>query len=235
MTAPEPPSFVLVHGAWHDARAWDQLREIFKARGCRSIAADLPIEDITVDASGYARVIAAAVAELGPEAPVVVGHSMSGIALPLVPDLTPVSRLVFLAGLIPAPGRRMADIQAREDVLGDTSAVARDQQGRSYWTSIDAAIQILYHDCDPAIAQLMAARLRLQARTPHEQPCPITRFPSVPTSYILMRDDRMVRPQWSRIAAPQRLGVEPIELLGGHSPMLADPKHLADILIQLTR
>ncbi|MGB0096134.1 MAG: hypothetical protein WBP81_26810 [Solirubrobacteraceae bacterium] len=45
----------------------------------------------------------------------------------------------------------------------------------------------------------------------------------------------MVRPQWSRIAAPQRLGVEPIELPGGHSPMLANPKHLADILIQLTR
>jgi hypothetical protein len=46
------PSFVLVHGAWHDARAWDLLREVLEGRGCGSIAVDLPIEDVTVDASG---------------------------------------------------------------------------------------------------------------------------------------------------------------------------------------
>ena len=53
----------------------------------------------------------------------------------------------------------------------------------------------------------------------------------MPTSSIVMRDDRMVRPQWSRAAARRQLGVEPIELPGGHSPMLADPERLADILI----
>jgi hypothetical protein len=48
-----------------------------------------------------------------------------------------------------------------------------------------------------------------------------------------MRDDRMIRPQWSRQAASQRLGVAPIELPGGHSPMLADSRQLADTLIDL--
>lgn len=46
----------------------------------------------------------------------------------------------------------MADIQAREHALGDTRAIARDEHGRSYWTSTDAAIDVLYHDCDPAQA-----------------------------------------------------------------------------------
>jgi len=230
---PNLPSFVLVHGAWHDAHVWDELRHILGRRGCRSTAVDLPIEDTTVDASGYARVIATAARDLCPEAPVVVGHSMSGIAIPLVPALTRVRRLVFLAALIPDPGLRMADVQAREEVLGDTHAVARDEQGKSYWTSIDAAVETLYHDCDPSLARATAARLRAQARTPHEEPCPLERVPDVPTSYILMREDRMIRPQWSRLAAPQRLGVEPVELAGGHSPMLANPEQLADALIRL--
>ena len=119
------PSFVLVHGAWHDARAWDQLRAVLDGRGYGSIAVDLPSEDVAVGASGYARVIAAAADRLGPEPVVVVGHSMAGIAIPLVPALAPVRHLVFLAALIPEPGRTMADVQAREPVLGDTSAVAR--------------------------------------------------------------------------------------------------------------
>ena len=233
MTNLEPPSFVLVHGAWHDARAWDQLRDILDRRGCRSIAVDLPIEDTSVDASGYARAIATAARELSAEAPVVVGHSMAGIAIPLLPALIPVRHLVFLAALIPAPGRCMADAQANEDVLGDTRAVARDEQGRSYWTSSEAATEILYHDCEPGLARATAARLRPQARTPHEEPCPLQHMPDVPTSYILMREDRMIRPQWSRVAALQRLGVQPIELSGGHSPMLADPDQLTEVLLNV--
>jgi pimeloyl-ACP methyl ester carboxylesterase len=228
-------SFVLVHGAWHDARAWDLVREALDDRGFDSIAVDLPIEDVSVDASGYARAIAEAVARLGPDPAVVVGHSMSGIAVPLVPALAPVQHLVFLAALIPSPGQTMAEVQARESVLGDTSAVARDASGRSYWTSEAAAIEVLYQDGDPRRARLAAARLRPQARTPHDEPCPLKRFPDVATSYIVMTDDRMVRPEWSRWAARARLGVEPVELPGGHSPMLADPERLADALIALTR
>jgi hypothetical protein len=102
--------------------------------------------------------------EFAPEGLVVVGHSMSGIALPLVPALAPVRRLIFLAALVPAPGQRMIEVQASEDVLGDTGAVARDQLGRSYWTSIEAAIDILYHDCDAGPARKIAGRLRPQAR-----------------------------------------------------------------------
>jgi hypothetical protein len=45
----------------------------------------------------------------------------------------------------------------------------------------------------------------------------------------------MIRPEWSRAAARARLGVEPVELPGGHSPMLADPERLTDALIALTR
>lgn len=233
MSGRERAAFVLVHGAWHDGRVWDRLREILAREGHRSVAVDLPSDDVTVDASGYARVIAQAARDVDSKAPVVVGHSMAGIALPLVPALVEVRRLVFLAALVPEPAQRMADIQARDRVLGDTRAIALDENARSYWTSSDAAIDVLYHDCDPTEAREAAGRLRPQARTPHEEPCPLTRFPEVPMSYLLMRGDRMVRPEWSRTAARTWLGVKPVEVPGGHSPMLAQAERLAACLIEM--
>ena len=40
----------------------------------------------------------------------------------------------------------------------------------------------------------------------------------------------MIRPDWQRHLARDVLGVEPIELDAGHSPMLSLPRELADIL-----
>jgi Alpha/beta hydrolase family len=224
---------VLAHGAWHDAGVWDSLRAALGREGARSFAVQLPSDDVAIDASGYARDRARRPEARARRTRRRRTHSMSGIALPLVPALAPVRRLIFLAALVPVPGQRMIEVQTSEDVLGDTGAVARDQLGRSYWTSTEAAIDILYPDCDAGLARKIAGRLRPQARTPHEEPCPITEFPDVPTSYLLMREDRMIRPEWSRMAARARLGVEPIELTGGHSPMLARPEQLARRLIEL--
>jgi pimeloyl-ACP methyl ester carboxylesterase len=40
----------------------------------------------------------------------------------------------------------------------------------------------------------------------------------------------VISPEWSRRIAADVLGVEPVELPGGHSPMLSHPVELADAL-----
>jgi pimeloyl-ACP methyl ester carboxylesterase len=228
--------FVLVHGAWHGAWAWDHLRPVLEHAGHRTLAVELPCDDADADASAYARAIAQAVDEAGWSRPTIVGHSMSGVALPLVPDLVDVGQLLFLGALIPAPGERMLDVFRREGVRGDTGAhIDEDADGRTWWASWEGAFEIFYHDVEPSRARAAFERLRPQARAPFAETCPLERFPDVPTSYVLMREDRMILPTWSREAAPARLGVEPVELPGGHSPMLADPGRLAALLVGLSR
>ena len=56
-------------------------------------------------------------------------------------------------------------------------------------------------------------------------------MPDVPRRYILCADDHIVGPDWSRREAPARLGVEPVELPGSHSPLLSRPRELADLLL----
>ena len=110
-------------------------------------------------------------------------------------------------------------------MLGDTPAVARDLHGRSFWTSAGAAVETLYHDCAPAAARLAAARLRPQARTPYDQPCPLSasrtcrpahraaRRPHGPTAMVSCRRPTAARRRADR-AARRAL------------PMLADPERL---------
>jgi pimeloyl-ACP methyl ester carboxylesterase len=227
------PAFLFVPGAWHDGAAFDAVRLELARLGHRSAAVDLPCDDPAVDASGYARLAAAVARGLDPRGPVVVGHSMGGITIALVPSLTPVRALVYLSALVPVPGEAMIAVQRRERPVARFQGLERDALGRSRWCSEQAAIDVLYHDCTPQLARELAQRLRPQAYTPQEEICPLKALPGTPSHYVRMRGDRIIRPDYSLQFACPRLGVVPLALPGGHSPMVADPAGLARVLVEL--
>ncbi len=113
---------------------------------------------------------------------------------------------------------------------GFDGAPARDELGRSYWDDPDLAMRQLFSGCEPEDAAAATARLRPQARAPNVEPCPLEQWPDAPAVYILAKDDATVRPAWSRRVARERLGVEAVELEGGHAPFLSHPAELADTL-----
>jgi hypothetical protein len=47
------------------------------------------------------------------------------------------------------------------------------------------------------------------------------------------RDDRVVSPAWGRDVARRRLGTDPLELDGGHSPFLGRPSELAQLILEV--
>ena len=65
------------------------------------------------------------------------------------------------------------------------------------------------------------------------EPTPLTAWPDVESRSIVCRDDRAINPAWVRAAARDRLGVEAVEISGGHSPFLTRPVELALALDQL--
>ena len=62
---------------------------------------------------------------------------------------------------------------------------------------------------------------------------PLTAWPDVESRSIVCRDDRTINPAWVRTASRERLGIEPVEISGGHSPFLTRPVELALALDQL--
>ena len=224
-----------MHGAWHGAWCFDLLVAELEARGHQATAVDLPSDDRGAGAARYAEIVDAAL----PRDPalVLVGHSLGGLTIPLVGARRPVARLVFLCALIPEPRRSLVDQLQDDQTMFVPAFVSdpgwhRDDDGSSWWEP-DAAAVVFYNDCPNHLARRAAELLRKQAPTPSREPCPLQGLPTVETSYVLCREDRAIAPAWSRVAAPARLGVEAIELDGGHSPFLSRPAELADLLVSL--
>ena len=80
------------------------------------------------------------------------------------------------------------------------------------------------------MAERLAARLRPQPRAVFNKPYPLSTPPRVPSAFLYAREDELFDDQWSRWIARALLDVEPIELPGGHFPMLENPTLLADVL-----
>ena len=108
----------------------------------------------------------------------------------------------------------------------------RRPDGANVWER-DAAIDAMYPRLPRDAAEDLADRLRPTAPPAGEFPLP--RPPDVRTSLIYASEDEFFEPEWERLMARELLGVEPIEIAGGHFPMVEDPEALADLLDRLAR
>ena len=104
--------------------------------------------------------------------------------------------------------------------------------GISVWES-DEAIGTLYSRLPEATAAAAARGLRPLA--PPADAFPLEGHPDVRTALVYAAEDELFEPEWERFMATELLGVEPIEIPGGHFPMLEDPDGLAELLDRLAR
>lgn len=221
-------TFLLVHGAWHDSSCWEPVIRALEVRGHAAAAPDLPCDDVDATYADYADVAAAAVADV--DGPVVaVGHSLAGSTIPLVAVRRPVALLVYLAAALPRFGRDDLPLQIEPAV---SAGFAADALGRGVWER-ERAIDVMYAGLSREVAEAAADTLRPQAWTPERVAYPLERHPDVPAASVLYTGDVVVRPEYSRAAARELLGVEALELPGGHFPMLEGPSGLAELLVRL--
>jgi pimeloyl-ACP methyl ester carboxylesterase len=224
----------LVHGSYHGAWCWDFLTPELERLGHRVITMDLPISDPALGAADYAKAIDDA---LDPDSePVLVGHSMAGLVTPLVAARRPIRRLVFLAAFLASPGKSASDQRAAEPIDGRVTPTTAEwtDLGNDVWmVGPNTATEIFFHDAPAAVARWATQRLRPQAYRVLTETTPLAAWPDVESRSIVCRDDRAINPDWVRAAARDRLGVDAIELAGGHSPFMTRPAELAQVLDSL--
>jgi pimeloyl-ACP methyl ester carboxylesterase len=221
-------TFGLVHGGGLGAWSWELLIPELERRGHKAATAELPFEDQSLGADRFADMVLEACA--GSDDLILVGHSMSGLIIPVVATRRPVRRLVFVHTVLPQPGLSLADQMSSEpDIFNpEMTTVPPD-----WWSDEAIVTRFLFHDCPPDVAHNAFVRLRPpESGVLGTEVTPMRSWPDVPRTYILCRDDRTATPAWARRAASERLGVEPIEIPGGHCPMLSRPGLLAEKLVQ---
>jgi pimeloyl-ACP methyl ester carboxylesterase len=109
------------------------------------------------------------------------------------------------------------------------------EDGSTVWVDLDNAVYSFYQDWDRDEAAAGFERLRPQnSSSLWNGPYPLTEWPDCRIVSIFTSNDRSIGPDYSRYVARERLGVEPLEFDGDHSPFLSQPARFADFLVAAT-
>lgn len=218
--------FALIHGAADVGWYWHLVRPELQALGHEVVAPDLPCDDPTATLDDYADAVLEAVGDR--RGLIVVGQSYGGFTAALVAARAPVDALVFLAGMIPAPGETPADWWTN---TGYRQAVA-EQAGRDGGlTGNDDPFVAFLHDVPRPLAEEALSRTRGESDVAYTSPWPLAALPAVPTHSIVCTQDRFFPAPFLRRLGAERLGVTADEIPAGHCVALSRPRELAELLV----
>jgi pimeloyl-ACP methyl ester carboxylesterase len=159
---------------------------------------------------------------------------MGGLVVPRAALLQPSAGLIFLcAGFPPTSEAEHEENQCTRDP-GNEAHFLPAGEGRIR-LSFEAAAHDFFNDCPPALQRWGHDRFRPQAVAAFADYAPIARYPDVPMHAIIGSDDHIVLKEPHRAMIRRRIGVEPVELPGGHCPFVARPRALAEIMDGMVR
>jgi pimeloyl-ACP methyl ester carboxylesterase len=216
--------FVLIPGAGGAAWYWHRVVPELRDRGHEAVAVDLPGADETAGLPEYADVVLAAIGDRRDV--VVVAQSMGGFTAPVACTRAGVRLLALVNAMIPLPGETAGDWWG--DTGWEPARIAAARAG-GYPVEFDLDAYFL-HDVPADVAAAGEAHAFPEADIAFGQPCPIDRWPDVPTRVIAGGDDRFFPLEFQRRVAGERLGTGIDVVPGGHLAALSRPAELADRL-----
>lgn len=237
-----PPTWVLIHGAWQGAWAWQPVVPLLEAVGQRAVAVDLPGNgsDATppdaVTTMLYAEHVAAIIDGLA-DPIIVVGHSMGGTVAAQVSELRPerIAVAVYLCAFLLPDGESVLDFYARAWRPTMTGAHARViYSPDNLLSTIDPApaVEVFYGRADPAAAREAAARLTPQPEGGRSSKLRLStaNFGRVPRVYIETLHDASVFLELQRRMHRETPCEQVFTLDSDHAPQLSAPEALCQTL-----
>jgi pimeloyl-ACP methyl ester carboxylesterase len=216
--------FVLIHGAGSDSWYWHLVAPDLEAMGHDVVAPDLPCDDDSAGLAEYTDTVVDAIGERTAGL-VLVAQSLGGFTAPLVCERVPVELIVLVAAMVPRPGESPGDWWENTG-WEQAHREQAERDGRVLGEEFDPVAEFL-HDVPPDVVEESVHHVREQSGTPFEKPWPLDAWPDVPTRFLLGREDRFFPADLQRRVVPERLGITPDEMDGGHLPALSRPHELA--------
>lgn len=238
---------ILLHGGEHGSWCWKPVLDRLEAdagRFDRVVALDMPGcgtkrgRDTTgLSMADVARELNDDVRAAGIEGGVLLGHSIAGIVLPLMPMQEPelYSRLVYLTASLPAEGQTIMQMMGTTLHGEDPEEVGWPlDPATSTPEELNAAM--FCQDLDEATAGWLLGEVALDATPASVMSEPATRDGYdglVPATYILTQRDNILPPAWQRRFAERGGCDEIIEIDTPHEPFVSHPDLLAGVLRSL--
>jgi pimeloyl-ACP methyl ester carboxylesterase len=220
---------LLVHGGFHGAWCWDRLIVSLTERRVRVEAVEMPFTSFADDVAAVSTAIDRLAAD-GTRV-VAVGHSMGGLHLTAAgaggTGHRSATHLVYVTAT-------MLDAEMPPDAgtFNVTDALLHD--GERVRADPEMAASIFYNRCDPEVAAWATSRLRaMSVASLVPPPSATVAWRTVPSTYIVCTDDRVIRPDGQRRMAAN--AGSRLEIDADHSPFLSKTGQLADLLADVCR
>ena len=216
-----------MHSSGQGPEGFRLVHEELERRGDRVLTPAFDIARTDQGATFHANTIVEALdaSDAKPTDTVCVGHSASGLYLPIVAERWRPRLMVFLAAIIPRPGQSATEMLSADPSMFNPAWIGQDPNDER------AALEFVFHDCPPdRLAWALSTRILFYAKAALEERCPLEAWPLVPAAYIACDDDRTITPAWQVRRARDWLGVDAVRLPGGHCPNVSRPVALADAL-----
>ena len=221
-------TFVLVPGAGGEGWYWDRVAPLLKNAGHDVVVVDLPAGDEDAGLAEYADVIVGAAD--GATDVTLVAQSFGGFSAPLAAERLTANRIVLVNAMVPAPGETFGDWWGAVGQAAASRAYA-EADGRDPDAPFDE-METFFHDVPAEVTVMARSRGESQqADKPLGEPWPLAGWPSVPTTAVTGRHDRIFPEALQRSYLHDRLGIEPAVVDGGHLVALANPAGLAKALL----
>jgi pimeloyl-ACP methyl ester carboxylesterase len=226
------PALVLVHGAWHGTWCWQPLIDELPDLDVRTVALPSSGQDPAVLGGLYddAEAVAKAVAAVGGPT-VVVGHSYGGCPVTeAAATAGDVRRVIYLSALMLDVGDSVLSLVGGvHPPYWDVHEEPRGRADHGYFEAAQA-VEALYGDVEPSLAQRSVARLGRQSLASVTQPLTQAAWRTVPSTYILCEQDMAIPLPLQEAMATR--AERAVRLRSGHSPFLSQPAELARVLRQ---
>ncbi len=230
---------ILIHGAWHDSRCWEDVIKVMKKKGASVSAIDLPghggnqadFAKVTLDSY-----VDAVVAEASAyEEVVLVGHSMGGtvVAAAIERITEKAKRLVFVSGIIPSDGKSLSDRTRTFSQKGISTEMKFDFESHKVSLRKGQVLRgLLFNDCTEEKSIIGEKELQEQPLLPFSNKVSLGEsFLKVPKLYVKCTLDKCILQQdQDKMALESRCDI--VELESGHAPYISSPKELSEIILK---
>jgi pimeloyl-ACP methyl ester carboxylesterase len=235
-------TYVLVHGAWMGAWAWDDVAPALRAQGATVTVVELPghgadmtpTSDDTLQA--YVNEVTAAV-DASSTPVILVGHSMGGVVVTQVAENRPdrVEKLVYLAAYVPADGQSLfalgqtdADSHVGKDAVVDQTAGLMD-------IPMADLQDVFLADGTPEEVAKLTMHYRPEPLAPLVTPVHTTaaNWGRVPKAYFYTQQDHAVSFTLQQRMTSGTAFVSTATFDTGHAPFMSEPALVVAALADL--
>jgi pimeloyl-ACP methyl ester carboxylesterase len=229
----EPPTVVLVHGAFADSSSWNGVVDRLLAHGYPVVAVANPLRGLKTDAEYLAGALASISGSI-----VLVGHSYGGAVITnAATGNGNVVALVYVAGFAPDEGETATELAGRlpGSTLGSalSSPISLPDGGADLYIRQDAFWAQFAADLPEADAKLMAATQRPVTASALDGPSGTPAWKSIPSRFIFGDLDKNIPAALQALMARRAGAHEVVEIAGAsHVVMISHPHEVAEMIHQ---